>query len=201
MYDSPYQCIREILQNSVDATLIRIWLEYGGEGKFRHPGDDEFMDCKRRFPICVSIFKNKKDEEFQYWKIDIEDKGIGISDEDLKYLTNTGSSSEHRTKNNIIDEMPSWMKPSGIFGIGFQSIFMIADAVTIETKSFFDEQFQIIELNGPKSKKSGDILIKKKKTDHKVKPGAKLSLIFKTAIMPKTFSVSMDSQNTNTGKL
>ena len=43
--------------------------------------------------------------------------------------------------------MPEWLQPSGEFGIGFQSIFMITDLVHINTKSFFTQQELEIELS------------------------------------------------------
>ena len=46
--------------------------------------------------------------------------------------------------------MPEWLQPSGEFGIGFQSIFMITDLVHINTKSFFTQQELEIELSNPK---------------------------------------------------
>ena len=56
--------------------------------------------------------------------------------------------------------MPEWLQPSGEFGIGFQSIFMITDLVHINTKSFFTQQELEIELSNPDSERRGDILIK-----------------------------------------
>ena len=47
------------------------------------------------------------------------------------------------------------------FGIGFQSIFMLTEQVKLETKSFFTEEFQVIELNSPNSAKDGGILVQK----------------------------------------
>ncbi|RXM40529.1 hypothetical protein BOQ62_06125 [Chryseobacterium sp. CH21] len=93
----------------------------------------------------------------------VKDNGIGISSDDLKFLIKTGSSSKNRKKINIIEEMPEWLRPSGIFGIGFQSIFLLTDEVKIETKSFFNEEFQNIELNSTNSIKDGAILIQKRK--------------------------------------
>ena len=43
LYDGAYQCIREILQNAVDATLIRIWLEYKDAKDFSTPQKQGFL--------------------------------------------------------------------------------------------------------------------------------------------------------------
>ena len=92
-------------------------------------------------------------------------------------------------KANIIDEMPVWMKPSGTFGIGFQSIFMITDVVMIETKSYHNEEFQTIELNSPNSYKDGDILLVKNTSNHFVKPGTKISINYKEKAIADKYSI------------
>lgn len=195
IYEGAYQCIREILQNAVDATLIRIFLEHNEEVNFNTPQSINFIGFTERYPISVSITKNAKDEIWQNWEIVIEDMGIGISKNDLKYLMNTGSSSKNRERLRVIETMPTWMRPSGSFGIGFQSIFMLTDVVTIETKSFFTEEFQKIEFNSPNSIKDGDILIQKKKTNHKKKPGVKMTINYRTKAIPERYSVGSEHRN------
>lgn len=195
IYEGAYQCFREILQNAVDATLIRIWLEYNEEIDFNKPFDKKFNEYSSRHTIRIEINEEKVIDNYKYWNITIEDKGIGISSYDLNFLMNTGSSSKNLKKANIIEKMPIWLKPSGIFGIGFQSIFMLTDQVNIETKSFFNEEFQFIELNSPNSSKDGDILIQRKKTNHKTKPGTKLSFKHKTKAIPERWSVKGEHSN------
>lgn len=192
LYDGAYQCIREILQNAVDATLIRIWLEHKESKDFSTPQSSEFLEIIKDYPIAINIIEKDIEGEFKNWLIEIIDNGTGISNDDLKFLMNTGSSSKNKTRTNIIDSMPKWMQPSGTFGIGFQSIFMLADVVNIETKSFFDEKFQVIELNSPNSPKDGDILIQRKKTDHSVKPSTKISLTHKTKAIPDGYSIKLN---------
>jgi Histidine kinase-, DNA gyrase B-, and HSP90-like ATPase len=196
LYDGAYKCIREILQNAVDATLIRIWLEHNEEGKdFSSPKSDDFIKLVNQYPIIINIKEKEKEGKWKNWGIDIIDKGTGISTTDLKFLMNTGSSSKNRTRVNIVEDMPIWMRPSGTFGIGFQSIFMLTDLVTIETKSFSDEEFQIIELYSPNSKRNGDILIQKKKTNHSIKPGTKLSFNHKTKAIPDRYTIKGEHHN------
>ena len=173
LYKTSSQSIREILQNAVDATLLRVWLEHKDVLQNLEPNSDEFINILKDYPISIRIEKNTKESDFN-WIIEIEDNGIGISENDLKYIMNTGSSSKNIKKFNIIDEMPLWMQPSGAFGIGFQSIFLLTNQVKVTTKSFFDEQLLEIEFNNPNSPKNGDILIKKIKTNHSKKPGCKI---------------------------
>lgn len=91
--------------------------------------------------------------------------------------------------------MPLWLRPSGIFGIGFQSIFMLTEQVKLETKSFFTEEFQVIELNSPNSAKDGGILVQKIKTNHGTKPGTKLSFEHKTKAIPERWSIKSEQKN------
>ena len=195
LYLGKHQSIREILQNATDATLLRMWLEHEDDLKSKTPQSKKFIELAQQYPITVQITEKEQEGEWKNWLIEIIDKGTGISEDDLKFLMNTGSSSKNRKKANIIESMPAWMRPSGTFGIGFQSIFMLTDVVTIETKSYFDEQFQIITLNSPTSLQDGNILIEKKKTTHAVKPGTKIIINYKTKAIPDRISINLEPSN------
>lgn len=199
IYEGAYQCIREILQNAVDATLLRIWLEYKDENDFdlSSPNSDDFVKAKNNFPIIININEKSVLEKSKIWEFNITDKGTGLSNYDLGFLMNTGSSSKNKKRVNLIEEMPLWLRPSGIFGIGFQSIFMLTNQVKLETKSFFTEEFHIIELNSPNSTKDGGVLVQKLKTNHKVKPGTKLSFAYKTKAVPERWTIKSEQKNAN----
>lgn len=182
LYQTPWQCLREILQNSVDASLLRLWLEKNENDDFNSPNDSKLLSMLENYPINVTIEEvSKNDNEDMEWKITVEDNGIGLSINDLEYLSITGSSRKNKIRNQIISEMPEWLQPSGEFGIGFQSIFMITDLVHINTKSFFTQQELEIELSNPDSERRGDILIKQVASTYKRKPGTILSFIIKTS--------------------
>ena len=120
LYEHSYQSFREILQNAVDSTLIRIWLEHNKDFDFQSPQDKEFLNIIKNYPIEISIIEKETIDNIKKWEVIVTDNGIGISTEDLKFLMKTGSSSKNRKKINIVEEMPEWLRPSGIFGIGFQ---------------------------------------------------------------------------------
>lgn len=198
IYKNSFQCIREILQNATDATLLRIWLENSNNKDFfTRPNNEKFREIVKNYPIVVRIKEGSINGDLKNWMIEIEDKGIGISIDDLNFLMNTGSSSKNKLKNRTINLMPLWMQPSGDFGIGFQSIFMLTDSVKIETKSFFTEKYQILKLNAPNSPKAGDILIQKKKSDHSIKPGTKILFNYETKVIPDSISWNMLHPETN----
>jgi hypothetical protein len=197
IYEGAYQCIREILQNAVDATLLRIWLEFKDKKGFdlSSPNSVDFDGIKDDFPVHININEKSVIGQEKVWEFNITDKGTGLSTYDLGFLMSTGSSSRNRKRLNLIDEMPLWLRPSGIFGIGFQSIFMLTEQVKLETKSFFTEEFQIIELNSPNSAKDGGILVQRVKTNHKTKPGTKLSFEHRTKAIPERWSIKGEQKN------
>jgi hypothetical protein len=195
LYEHAYQSIRELLQNAVDSTLIRIWLEHKDHHQFKTPQDEDFLKFLKNYPIEIFIEEREIIGSEKISLISIKDNGTGISTEDLRFLMNTGSSSKNRKKINIVDQMPKWLSPSGIFGIGFQSIFMLTDEVVIETKSYFTEEFQRIKLHSPNSAKDGAVLIQKIKTDHSVKPGSKINLTYKTDAIPQSWSIKTRQKN------
>lgn len=74
-------------------------------------------------------------------QVSIRDHGTGISKEDLIKISNVGSSYEE--KRHFIDKMPDWLKPTGQFGIGLQSVFLVADSVTARTYTRSGEKYEI----------------------------------------------------------
>jgi hypothetical protein len=160
LYECKEQAMRELLQNAVDATLIRIWREHGEDCKPRPeifidrdsaPRSEEVQNILSRYAIDVSIEKEKEKEEeqYNYWRITIADQGTGISRDDLKLMMQMGSSKKNHRKRAIIEKMPVWMKPSGIFGIGLHSVFLLTDEVLIETRSIDTGETLVIRLTNP----------------------------------------------------
>ena len=171
LYEEKFQSIREILQNSVDATYLRIWVE-NKDSNSNMTLDEFIKECgKDEYAIRVKIEKNEdsSDDEKIVWKITIADAGIGMSKEDLKFLYKTGSSSNNKEKQKYLSEMPEYMKPSGTFGIGFQSIFLITDKVQIRTRKYNSGDEYDIDLYDPTGEDNGTILLKTiKNSDFKV---------------------------------
>ena len=157
LYDSHSQCIRELLQNAVDATYLRTFKEHR-----EIQSVEEFQEicAKDDYRIEVIVKKKKIEGDYVYWQVKITDHGIGIAKDELKYLSCTGSSSQNEAKQKIIASMPAWMRPSGTFGIGFQSVFLITDKVKMETRRWGREDTLELELYNPTGKEKGNILLK-----------------------------------------
>lgn len=159
LYSNPSSCMRELLQNAVDATHLRAFKE--------HPdtkGYEDYFALLKSYPIKVIITEKKIGEEKECC-VEIKDQGIGMSKSDLEYLCNTGSSSKNEEKNALVAKMEDFMRPSGIFGIGFQSVFLISDKVELETRKLNKEEFYQLEMHNPAGMEKGAILIKTTKDD------------------------------------
>lgn len=92
----------------------------------------------------VPLEKVEKEQESQGRhgvRLTIRDHGTGISKDDLIKISNVGSSYEE--KRHFIDKMPDWLKPTGQFGIGLQSVFLISDSVTARTYTRSGEKYEI----------------------------------------------------------
>jgi hypothetical protein len=149
LYKTPWKSIRELLQNSVDASAIRLWHD--------HKKKVDKLEIKdfSQYVIAINIAKNK-DSKFE---IEIKDVGIGMTIGDLKYLLKVGSARKNLNKRKLVDGMPEWLKPSGSFGIGFQSVFMLTKQVELKTKSYTDGATLSIILFSPSEIHHGDAII------------------------------------------
>jgi len=141
LYKDKYIFMREFVQNATDALKIQMWrdLKLGIYADFRNNSIDELSNLMP-FDIPGEIYDNYKvhieikrvsnDET----KVVISDNGIGISMEALKLMCKVGDSYNTRKKvKKEIDEMPSWLRPTGGFGIGMQSAFLVVDEFDIVT--------------------------------------------------------------------
>lgn len=161
LYSNPAKCMRELLQNAVDATYLRAFKEHPDNRGYK-----KFFEGLKNYPVFISMEEKRIDENRSECSIKIEDQGLGMSKEDLKYLFNTGSSYMNKSKREIIEQMEDYMRPSGIFGIGFQSVFLIADEVTIRTRKLNCEDTFIVEMKNPIGAGKGAILMKTLKNDN-----------------------------------
>jgi len=94
------------------------------------------------------------------WRLTITDNGTGISRDDLAYMLKIGGSRNNKSRQSEIEKMPEWMKPSGAFGIGFQSVFLVTDKVVITTKSVFSNEKLQVVMHNPRGENEGLVTIK-----------------------------------------
>ena len=161
IYRSRIDFIREYLQNALDASKMRLWtdlknkrLEYTGKiGDKEDPREllpfDLGSDIYDRYAIEVHIQCNI---ETQMVELGIYDRGIGMEEECLDVISNIGGGWRKRKKyRKDLAEMPKWMRPTGGFGIGIQSAFMVTDKVEIITRGVHEAEGRKIVLSNPKS--------------------------------------------------
>lgn len=141
VYDSKYVAFREIIQNAIDATLLQMWKDfYNGLSPEQQRSDYTklFADwCLSKkfeddYKILVNVIEDSRDKSVY---VEVIDQGIGIDDEDLKYMCRIGENNIcNPQRHQLISKMPDWLIPSGVFGIGLQSAFQLTDEIEFFTK-------------------------------------------------------------------
>ena len=78
-------------------------------------------------------------------QIRITDRGTGISVESFKRMCNVGESNAGSGwLRATLRKMPNWLRPTAGFGIGLQSIFLVADQFTIDTSTGQDVYHAVV---------------------------------------------------------
>ena len=125
LYSHPEIFLRELISNSSDAL-----------DKFRHLTltDEAYKSMMFDPRIELELDEEKK-------TLTIADTGIGMSEEDL--VSNLGTIARSGTKNFLSQMSGDAKKDSnliGQFGVGFYSVFMVADKVEVTTRKAGEEQ-------------------------------------------------------------
>ena len=147
IYRDKYVGIREIIQNAVDASLLQLWIDIKQNVHAKHgiSKNDTTEGLKLTditahgrniifadYDIMVEVIKDIQNNQIV---ITVKDKGIGISLDDIEYIAEIGSSKENNIRlSKIMENMPAWLKPSGVFGIGLQSVFQLTDSIEFYTR-------------------------------------------------------------------
>lgn len=183
IYNSHIDFIREYLQNALDASKMRLWQDIKNE-KIRY--SDEFVwkeNAKELTPfdIGASIYQQYAievsvdiDAETQKIILEIKDVGIGIEEECIKVISNVGGGWRKRSQyRDDLAEMPGWLRPTGGFGIGIQSAFMVANEVEISTRGLYENEGRRLILQNPKE--NGQII---KETVKSLSEGTIVKVVF-----------------------
>lgn len=148
IYKTKLVVFREYLQNAIDATKMKLASQYYNDKKTlneflnkKHketfkdilPNDFSERDFSdRTITINVGTVKDNASNI----SIEIIDQGIGMDDNGLDALFNIGRGWKEREElSDMILNMPDWLKPTGGFGIGILSAFLMSNKVTYYTKS------------------------------------------------------------------
>ena len=146
-YNHEFVFLREFIQNAMDSTKVQTFrhirrTRYGRPTRFYYENTgsnftNSFKDWspekifhrignaikEMTVKVRVHYYTNRDDCRLLF---EIKDKGTGIDQETLRYMSNVGKTRGPAIEREI-NEMPEWLKPSGSFGIGMQSAFGVVD--------------------------------------------------------------------------
>lgn len=168
IYDCRLDCLREYVQNAIDATKVLLWkrlTENSIDSPLRKSVPlHELLPCDLkeeaflRMPIEVLFSYEKSGSGLMDDKIciEIKDRGIGMDRACVNGITTIGKGWRAREEyHDVFSSAPKWLQPTGGFGIGIQSAFMITDEVIYETCSEKEEIGHRIRLISPE--RSGNV--------------------------------------------
>lgn len=170
IYENPgFVFLRELVQNALDASKIQLWKDiqrgvYNFTLKPHLIVNYALEDAEVNDENIVKLIRFPNDIPDQIWRnyeiilkidwgdnndslsIEIQDKGTGISELDLIRMTHKVGESRKRDKDfkKFETSIPFWLKPTGAFGIGLQSIFLVSDEFIIQTKAENEEAKEVI---------------------------------------------------------
>lgn len=141
IYKDKFIFIRELLQNALDTTKLQLWQDLSS-GTYQAWLDGKSPDTLQPFDVDNKIYQNYPIEvrlstlEEGITQVEVQDRGTGISVETFKQMCQVGTSnSGSKDIQHVIETMPTWLRPTAGFGIGLQSIFLLADSFELDTNT------------------------------------------------------------------
>lgn len=183
LYTQKSDSIREILQNAVDSTIFTIWKKHRSEVEKLDPSSLKLKEIYEKYQIDFSL--ENQPELTGKARLIVQDHGEGMDLEDIKRMLVAGGSSKNLEKNRIIREMPDWFRPSGHFGIGLQSIYLISKSFTVYTRSRKTHESFKLEF---RSNSSNSLVITKLPTDQEPY-GARFEIIVELEEFPRRMNL------------
>lgn len=149
IYDCRLDCLREYVQNAIDATKVYLWNKLKQrdiDGPIKKPDIslENLLPCDLKeeaftntpIEILFSYDESGKGLANDKICIEIKDRGIGMDRECVDGITTIGKGWRAREEyRDVFTSAPKWLQPTGGFGIGIQSAFMITDEVDYKTRS------------------------------------------------------------------
>lgn len=186
LYEDRFVFIREVLQNAMDASKIQLWrdLQAGTYKAWVKSELDKLQpydltnEIYSNYPITVNL-STLDDGRVQ---VKVMDRGTGISVESFKEMCNVAVSNSNSQKaQKEIQSMPKWLQPTAGFGIGLQSIFLVADQFEIDTNTGTESLHAVFH-----SRRTGGH-VQLQLSDKKFERGTLITVQFK---QPENFSFS-----------
>ncbi len=168
--DENFVFLRELLQNAIDATKLQYFRDCKRQNRRNQnveidislsPDDVKKILSPEQYPVEIEfkVVKKKDDKITEFSKEDydqlkdgffdfecgvlvgIRDYGTGISAKDINEIAKVGTSYEKRKAE--VEKMPKWLRPTGTFGIGLQSVFLVSKILRAKTYTRKDENYEI----------------------------------------------------------
>lgn len=176
LYNRQYVYLREMVQNAADAVKFQYWDDLDATD-LEVTADIDLCRANetlplQRYPIKIqlAVRKRRKEtpddlekitaadlqrseselEQYEFGvEVSVQDCGIGIGEEDLCAISKVGTSQEHRL--GTIEKMPLWLRPTGKFGIGLQSLFQADNIFWCVTRTHENECYKMIFHSGTRN--------------------------------------------------
>lgn len=167
--DENFVFLRELLQNAADATKFQYFRDCKRKLARLGQNEDSLLNPIKiaklisplDYPINISLYMKKQkegileditSEDFDGKQnalegyecgvlVKISDYGTGISEKDISLIADVGSS--YSSRKAEIKKMPSWLQPTGTFGIGLQSVFLAGQKLKAITHTRDEKEYEI----------------------------------------------------------
>lgn len=161
IYSLRLDFVREYLQNAMDASKMQMWKDIV-KGTYEDVIDMQLIKDNQLTPFDipkevydryeVKLKVRAIDGDYENMLLTVEDHGIGIEEEGISVISNVGTGWRGRERyTQMIEQMPHWVRPTGGFGIGIQSAFMVTSEVVVETQTDGEIIGRRITLTEPKT--------------------------------------------------
>lgn len=153
IYEDRFTFVRELIQNAMDASKIQLWRDlisgnYNAWMGGSLPANIQPYDLEDKIYQCYPIKIDLETLPDNRIQLKITDRGTGISVATFKRMCCVGTSNSG-TKHiqEEIQSMPNWLRPTAGFGIGLQSIFLVADQFEIDTGTGTESFHAVVHAN------------------------------------------------------
>lgn len=144
IYNDKLVFLRELIQNAEDASKIQLWRDlqkrpdlYLNEGADKdNLSHIQPYDLKSEAFDSYKITVDMEKEPDDTIRIRVIDRGTGMSVDTVQQMCKVGTSyHQDKARRREIEAMPAWLRPTAGFGIGLQSVFLVAPAFTIYSRT------------------------------------------------------------------
>lgn len=165
-YNDKMIFLRELIQNAEDASKIQLWRDLQKRPDLYLADNADKNDLSHLQPYDIKseafdsykITVDMRQEHDEKFRIRIIDRGTGMSVDTVKQMCRVGTSyHQDKARRREIEAMPAWLRPTAGFGIGLQSVFLVAPVFTIYSRT----EESAIKVTVESRKKEGYVQIEK----------------------------------------